>query len=461
MLLFAVQAFGCGRENPLFSRGRADGTDAGGETLSGGTSWGTGSGPGTGMSGTGMAGTGMDSGESTGSTGNKPAICGDGVVEGDEQCDDGNTADEDGCRSDCTNYVDVLDEWKGDLDMGRRFGFVDVAVDDVAAVAVGRGVDGMGVEGALVMQFPHDGTDPVALENQVLGAGVATSLVLEDDIVYVAGHEAAGGSAFVAEITRDPAGVRQPDWASPLAADRGGPLVRLGAELWVAQGDGDATAFGLVRVAVDTGQHTNGWMAPGTGPRRVHAMAANAAGVYAVGERDGDSFVGFIASGTDPTDFGSVLNSGVPAGVLTGMRLESNTMLLGGVVETPFDGDRCFVTVRAVDGEALSLVWQTTFGASYDLVEDVAWAEDGTILVVGSIGDDPAQPVVWLFDPYAEPNVPIGYTVLGHPDYQGGRATAVAVDGEEIHIVGERYADLDNAGNPQTAVPFWVVATLN
>jgi hypothetical protein len=117
--------------------------------------------------------------------------------------------------------------------------------------------------------------------------------------------------------------------------------------------------------------------------------------------------------------------------------------------------------VRAVDGEALSLVWQTTFGASYDLVEDVAWAEDGTILVVGSIGDDPAQPVVWLFDQYAEPNVPIGYTVLGHPDYQGGRATAVAVDGEEIHIVGERYADLDNAGNPQTAVPFWVVATLN
>src|SRR5262249_27551836 len=31
-----------------------------------------------------------------------PAQCGNGLVEGDEQCDDGNTNDLDDCRNDCT-----------------------------------------------------------------------------------------------------------------------------------------------------------------------------------------------------------------------------------------------------------------------------------------------------------------------------------------------------------------------
>ena len=36
-------------------------------------------------------------------TGNNtsPAVCGDGVVEGSEACDDGNTADDDGCSGTC------------------------------------------------------------------------------------------------------------------------------------------------------------------------------------------------------------------------------------------------------------------------------------------------------------------------------------------------------------------------
>jgi cysteine-rich repeat protein len=39
---------------------------------------------------------------STSTTGPGDPVCGDGVVEGDEQCDDGNAADDDACLADCT-----------------------------------------------------------------------------------------------------------------------------------------------------------------------------------------------------------------------------------------------------------------------------------------------------------------------------------------------------------------------
>ena len=50
---------------------------------------------------------GTDTGDSGGSssTGAPDPVCGDGVVEGDEACDDGNLDDGDGCESDCTYTI--------------------------------------------------------------------------------------------------------------------------------------------------------------------------------------------------------------------------------------------------------------------------------------------------------------------------------------------------------------------
>lgn len=45
---------------------------------------------------------GGSSGASSGSTGPAGTVCGDSVVAGDEECDDGNEQDGDGCRNDCT-----------------------------------------------------------------------------------------------------------------------------------------------------------------------------------------------------------------------------------------------------------------------------------------------------------------------------------------------------------------------
>ena len=59
--------------------------------------------------GTTDASTSTSSSSSTSSTtGNNDPVCGDGVVEGDEQCDDGNDIDADACLGDCTPGQAVL-----------------------------------------------------------------------------------------------------------------------------------------------------------------------------------------------------------------------------------------------------------------------------------------------------------------------------------------------------------------
>jgi cysteine-rich repeat protein len=39
---------------------------------------------------------------------NEDSVCGDGIVNGNEQCDDGNTTNGDGCENDCTNTPDPV-----------------------------------------------------------------------------------------------------------------------------------------------------------------------------------------------------------------------------------------------------------------------------------------------------------------------------------------------------------------
>lgn len=66
---------------------------------------GAGARPGTGGSGTGGLGTGTGGGSSPPSPADPApasAVCGNGLVEGDEQCDDGNSDDDDDCTNACT-----------------------------------------------------------------------------------------------------------------------------------------------------------------------------------------------------------------------------------------------------------------------------------------------------------------------------------------------------------------------
>jgi len=78
---------------------------------------------------------------------NGAPVCGDGEIEGSEQCDDGNTTDGDGCSATCQTEAGVEiacdDGVDNDLD-----GLVDCADSDCANAAVCTDVCGDGVVGA-------------------------------------------------------------------------------------------------------------------------------------------------------------------------------------------------------------------------------------------------------------------------------------------------------------------------
>ncbi|HEY0840706.1 MAG TPA: myxococcus cysteine-rich repeat containing protein [Vulgatibacter sp.] len=93
--------FGCGeKESP-------PGTDGAGGA--------TGSTGGAGGEAGGMGGSGGSAGSAgTGGTGGSGPVCGDGVVEGDEECDDGNLVDADACSATCRWHgtcADPIDFW--------------------------------------------------------------------------------------------------------------------------------------------------------------------------------------------------------------------------------------------------------------------------------------------------------------------------------------------------------------
>lgn len=74
--------------------------------------------------------TGRDTPETSGneeSSSGLDAVCGDGIVDGDEACDDGNGEIADGCELDCTLTADTLEWSHAAVGEGRRFR--DVVID--------------------------------------------------------------------------------------------------------------------------------------------------------------------------------------------------------------------------------------------------------------------------------------------------------------------------------------------
>jgi cysteine-rich repeat protein len=66
-------------------------------------------------------------------------VCGDGILEGNEQCDDANEISEDGCENDCTVSVNGSEEF---LEPGDHLFTVPPGIFEVRALAIGGGGSG-------------------------------------------------------------------------------------------------------------------------------------------------------------------------------------------------------------------------------------------------------------------------------------------------------------------------------
>lgn len=107
--------------------------------------------------------TGGSSGPATtepGSTSTGPApVCGDGIVDGDEPCDDGNDDAEDGCNSNCEPTAAV--EWTKTIDFNKKNdGVGDVVVDATGRIIIaGWAGDPAGGADQLILVLDPEGNE--------------------------------------------------------------------------------------------------------------------------------------------------------------------------------------------------------------------------------------------------------------------------------------------------------------
>ena len=90
------------------------------------------------------------------STGAPEPVCGDGTLEGDEACDDGNEVDSDGCNNDCVESGSVRWEIMYDGPRNVHDRLHDVIVRDTSILAVGR--EGLDPSRGLFLEVSLDGT---------------------------------------------------------------------------------------------------------------------------------------------------------------------------------------------------------------------------------------------------------------------------------------------------------------
>ena len=333
----------------------------------------------------------------TGSGGGGEPQCGNGVVEGDEMCDEANGIDGDGCNEDCTESGAVLWEHThvgGGGEMERLFAVV--TDDDGNVYVTGRVSDGTSGTDLWIRQYTADGGLgwTVSIDGGAAGHDSGQDIARFGDVLYVVGalltteqsnnwhlgeYTLDGGAGWSDTYNGAASG---DDRATGIAVDVRGNLYAAGWELSEPQ-DRDI----LVRQYLPGG--AVGWSA-------VHATAGS----------DGATAI--------------------------------TVDLLGNVVVTGWeDGEGQDVWVRKYDPTGRAIWTQTYQGEAGldDLGTGVATDADGNIVVVGGVGT--ANGTAWWVRFYDSDGLEVWTRTWEGPSREGAFALGVAVDNVgDIVVVG-------------------------
>ncbi len=169
--------------------------------------------------------------------------CGDGMVDDDEECDDGNEQDGDGCNTDCVRSGSI--RWEATYagsagEDDRYFGLALTGAD--AVVTAGYIVNEAGNRDVLISRWPADGVDPTHVFHDAGTQSDAAEAVayVDSGDVFICG--VAGGDPWVSR------------WTASLDTLTAEAIV---AELELealAIGRHQGLALGLVRIAGKPGQ---------------------------------------------------------------------------------------------------------------------------------------------------------------------------------------------------------------
>lgn len=347
----------------------------------------------------GEASTSGDSGTGDTTGGFPPAVCGDGRIEGDEECDDRNDDPDDGCDNDCNASGVVLwtRTWNGRDDDNDLAAGVAVAPDGAVWIAGTSRTGGTRV--AFLHRYAPDGSLQLELSLPDGSEQTVTDLALDDTgALYMAGDS--GGAAWVVRYddagaeqwryTRDPEGF---DELTAVAVAVGPSGVWACGNERQSEGTEGRDAW-LVRLDAAGDVAWEGGYAgePGEDAFGLAIAEAAAGGVVVGGSQAGRSTSFDAWLRLYDADGGVVwTRSESGGGGFTEERVRAVAVdVAGDIVVTggseTATGERVWTRKYAPDGE---VVWTRTWGGPKMITgggRDLVLTETGDVVIVGELG---------------------------------------------------------------------------
>ena len=432
---------GCARENPLFGHtagqsGGADGDGTGADTGVGGdddddivTSSGA-DGDGDSTAAT------MTASATESSDGTSPTECGDGTVEGEEECDD----DREfciGCKE--LGRIDWLTTYTQRGVFNDRFTGVVVTGDRIAAVGRTRTIGDPDTFGVIALMGRDKGEvigEPALLDASPLGTQYFGSdlfgVALDGDTLYVAGAvddtPAAGGygaAVLVYDVTDAPEVLGIYDG---LTGNVARAIVHDGGRIGVALANWMQGAYGVADFATD-GSDIAYWLAVPAPNQDGSAVTVSSGDIIVGGMSEGRPFIA-SALGNEPPVHWDLVDVDFEGSVQDLHPLSGDVLVAGyagSVARTPWAG-------RYRSDGSQAWAWTGEAGGPAEEFEAVTIDGEGRVVLVGHIGD-PTHGIVMSFEPDGSPAERRIYDELG--DGTRFRDVKYSPDDGALFIVGE------------------------
>jgi cysteine-rich repeat protein len=383
-----------------------------------------------------------DSGSSE-DTGPPPQpVCGNGVVEGDEECDELDAVDGDGCNTDCVRSGSP--RWSAVVASGngndRLFGLTQLVAGDVVAVGYIQGIDSRDV---LLVRYTVDGQEVRRVVHDVDGDADEAEAVVQGGTgrLYVCGRATIEGTSRPWVGRWDALLDDTPDYEGALPGVSGlcQDIAYVQSSAIVAVGGTFGTAWTYV---FGDGNLGGGQVATASAAgdnifkEVVRAPDATAYVAGQVGDR------GVVYRPMSAANLGMPLVQTAETIQLQSMVVTSDTIVVGGLLQNVPTVDDLWLSAYDLDGTER---WRYIGDhGAIDEVEDVAIDPAGNVYVIGHVVSDSPDRWVAKLDP-------AGTLVWERSDYAGsegddrGRSIEVLPGGDLVvvaEITGED-GDLD------------------
>lgn len=369
-------------------------------------------------------------------------VCGDGVVQGDEECDELDGVDGDGCNTDCVRSGSV--RWSalvaGDGGDDRLFGLTQLVSGDVVAVGYIQ-TDSRDV---LITRFTTDGVEVQRVIFDEDGGTDEALAVVQGGTgrLYVCGRATVAGTtrpwvgrwdalldgppAYEEQLPAGPAG-----YCNDVAYINSSKIVTVGGT------GGAAWTFTFSDGNVAGGDAT---LVDPTGATNLKGVVRGPdASVYVAGQIDD---FGVVHGPVAPLDLGVALVQTTDVVELQSMVMTDDTIVVGGLLREVPTLDDLWVAAYELDGSERWLF--SPARPAIEEVEDIAIDGAGNIYAIGHVVSEDPDRWVGKLDPE-------GTLVWERSDYVGsegddrGRSIEVLPDGDLIVVaeVRGKGGDLD------------------